>query len=164
MKKFTYEELAAMNCKSLRDVAKGLDVSGRWDMNKDTLIACIMDVQEKFVCVDCDEEKKEEPEVKEENQKVVCESSDTPKNSNLEEMEKRVNRASVGTLVAFFDILGKARTGKITEHTGSGIIAETEYGAKFLVTFDKVLWVKFNHRWPRWVYNLLKGIKVNCNA
>lgn len=160
MKKFTYEELAAMNCKSLRDVAKELDVPGRWDMNKDTLIACIMDAQEKFI----KEEKGQEPEVKEENQKVACESSDTPKNSNLEEMEKRVNRASVGTLVAFFDILGKARTGKITEHTGSGIIAETEYGAKFLVTFDKVLWVKFNHRWPRWVYNLLKGIKVNCNA
>lgn len=160
MKKFTYEELAAMNCKSLRDVAKELDVSGRWDMNKDTLIAYIMDAQEKFI----KEEKEQEPEIEEENQKVVCESSDTPKNSNLEEMEKRVNRASVGTLVAFFDILGKARTGKITEHTGSGIIAETEYGAKFLVTFDKVLWVKFNHRWPRWVYNLLKGIKVNCNA
>lgn len=160
MKKFTYEELAAMNCKSLRDVAKELDVSGRWDMNKDTLIACIMDAQEKFV----KEEKEQEPEVKEESQKVVCESSDTPKNSNLEEMEKRVNRASVGTLVAFFDILGKARTGKITEHTDSGIIAVTEYGAKFLVTFDKVLWVKFNHRWPRWVYNLLKGIKVNYNA
>lgn len=160
MKKFTYEELAAMNCKSLRDVAKELGVSGRWDMNKDTLIACIMDAQEKFI----KEEKKQEPEVKEENQEVACESSNAPKNNNLEEMEKRVNRASVGTLVAFFDILGKARTGKITEHTGSGIIAETEYGAKFLVTFDKVLWVKFNHRWPRWVYNLLKGIKVNCNA
>lgn len=164
MKKFTYEELAAMNCKSLRDVAKGLDVSGRWDMNKDTLIAYIMDAQEKSIYVDCGKEEKEEGlEVKEESQKAVCESSE-PKNNNLEEMEKRVNRASVGTLVAFFDILGKARTGKITEHTGSGIIAETEYGAKFLVTFDKVLWVKFNHRWPRWVYNLLKGIKVNCNA
>ena len=36
---------------------------------------------------------------------------------------------------------------------------ETKYGASFIVPFDDVIWVRTNKRWPKGVYQLLKGIE-----
>ena len=40
-------------------------------------------------------------------------------------------------------------------------LVETKYGAQFIISFDDVVWVKTGTRWPKHVYNLMKGIGNN---
>ena len=37
-------------------------------------------------------------------------------------------------------------------------MVETSYGAVSVIPFEDVLWVRTGNRWPRGVYNMLKGI------
>jgi hypothetical protein len=37
-------------------------------------------------------------------------------------------------------------------------MVETSYGATHVIPFEDVLWVRTGARWPRGVYNMLKGI------
>lgn len=70
-----------------------------------------------------------------------------------------IETVPLGTLVAFNDEKGKARTAAIVERNveEKTLVVETEFKKKFNVTFDNVLWVKVGTRWPKGVYNLLKG-------
>lgn len=72
-----------------------------------------------------------------------------------------LEQTGYGTLVAFFDSKGKARSGAICgndiEH--KVIIVVTEFGWEFKVPYGKVLWVKNGTRWPKGVYKLLKERK-----
>lgn len=72
-----------------------------------------------------------------------------------------IEQADLGTIVAFVDFKGKARTAAIKEKRSNDLtlIVETEFGREFIVPYDKVLWVKKGARFPRGVYNMLKGIK-----
>lgn len=70
-----------------------------------------------------------------------------------------VDSTDFGTLIAFVDEQGKARTGKLVNRSRPTrkVIAETEYGRQFVVPYESVLWIKTGQRWPRKILNLLKG-------
>ena len=65
----------------------------------------------------------------------------------------------MGTLVAFIDDSGKARTAKVKNKSTKNrkLKLETEYGAEYIVDYRSILWVRTGKRWPKGVYNLLKG-------
>ena len=86
-------------------------------------------------------------------------------NSKVREVkEEYIENANIGTLVAFVDENGKARTAAIVNRSTKSkkIKVETEFGREFIVPYDKVLWVRGkNERWPKGVYNMLKGKVAN---
>lgn len=72
---------------------------------------------------------------------------------------KYVESATVGTLVAFRLSNGRVKSAKIVKKSTSKrkFMVETKYGAQFIVSYDDVIWVKTGTRWPKGVYNLMKG-------
>lgn len=78
---------------------------------------------------------------------------------------KRIQEAEPGDRVAFYlpNGNGKAISAEIYEnYSDDGMFyVVTKNGAEFEVDYADVLWVKrFDGRWPRWVYNALKGIGI----
>ena len=72
-----------------------------------------------------------------------------------------INEADPGTLVAFLDQRGKPRTAKLVHRSATKrkVQVVTEYDWEFTVDYDKILWVRKGTRWPKAVYNMLKGYK-----
>lgn len=81
---------------------------------------------------------------------------------NLIAFEKENNRheyikkARTGDIVAF-KVGEKVLSGMIRELHRSSFKIETKNGRSFVISFDHVIWVKTNDRWPKWVYLALKG-------
>ena len=71
-----------------------------------------------------------------------------------------IEGAKAGTLVAFKTDNGKIKSAMIVKRSTKNrkFKLETKYGASFIVPFDDVIWVRTNKRWPKGVYQLLKGI------
>jgi hypothetical protein len=71
-----------------------------------------------------------------------------------------VENVKIGTLVAFTSYTGKVKSAKVIKKSTKNrkLKVETKYGAQFIITFDDVIWVRTNKRWPRGVYQLLKGV------
>lgn len=74
---------------------------------------------------------------------------------------KYVNSIEVGELIAFRTCNFKVKSAKVIKRASADrkFLVETKYGKRFLVSFDDILWVNTNGRWPRWIYNLMKGIE-----
>lgn len=62
-----------------------------------------------------------------------------------------------GVLVAFQ--ADKVRSAKVLKKSTKNrkLKLITEYGREFIVGFDDILWVKTGTRWPKGIYQLLKG-------
>lgn len=78
------------------------------------------------------------------------------------DMERKVpyiEQAEIGTMVAFMLPNGKVKSAKLINRSVKNrkIKVETSYGKQFVVSYDDVVWVRTNDRWPRGVYNMLKG-------
>lgn len=73
-----------------------------------------------------------------------------------------IDEAEVGMLVAFRTDKGKVKSAKITRKSSNEhkLLLETKYGAQFIVDYQDIIWVNTTGRWPRWVFNLMKGIEV----
>lgn len=93
-------------------------------------------------------------------------SENVVKNENPETMqwvnqdkEKYIEEAEVGTLIAFYDKKGKPRTAALVNRSSTRRVVKvvTEFGWEFIVPYESVLWVRKGNRWPKGVYNLLKG-------
>lgn len=71
-----------------------------------------------------------------------------------------VDSVTVGSIVAYYCSPGKARSAKVVKKSISSkkLLVETKYGMREIVDFKSVLWVNTNDKWPRWVFNLLKGV------
>ena len=71
-----------------------------------------------------------------------------------------IERAEVGALIAFKLSSGKVKSAKIINKSSKNrkLKLETEYGAIYVVPYEDVIWVRTGKRWPRGVYNLLKGL------
>lgn len=69
-----------------------------------------------------------------------------------------LDTAEIGTLVAFA-FKGGAKSAKIINRSVKDrkLEVETEYGARLTIDYDDVLWIKTGTRWPKGIYNLLKG-------
>lgn len=71
-----------------------------------------------------------------------------------------VDSIHVGSIVAYYCSPRKARSAKVIKKSSSNkkLLVETKYGMKEIVDFKSVLWVNTNNKWPKWVFNLLKGV------
>lgn len=77
-----------------------------------------------------------------------------------EEKYGYIEKAAIGTIIAFVDENGKARSAAIVSRDTENKIVNviTEFNKEFNVPYEKVLWVKNGPRFPRGVYNMLKRI------
>lgn len=71
----------------------------------------------------------------------------------------RIQNAPIGTIVAFKAPGGRIRSAKIKLRStvNRRLLVCTEYDAEYNISYDDVIWVKSGKRWPKGVYNLLKG-------
>lgn len=86
---------------------------------------------------------------------------------NMEQKMKYIEDAPVGTLVAFKLPNGKVKSAKIVNRSAKSrkLKLETSYGKQFIISYTDVIWVKSTDKWPRGVYNQLKGItEDNANG
>ena len=157
------ENLQNKTCKELRELAKDMNISGRWDMIKDQLIDAILRAE---VLKKNDESESAKDECKIDNQENVVEVEDKveKKSANIDvDMAQKmpyIENIEIGTLVAFRFSNGKVKSAKVTRKSTKNrkLKLETDYGAEYIVSFDDILWVRTGKRWPRGVYKLLKGL------
>lgn len=144
---YSRKELENMNYASLQEVAKKYKIKGRWDMRKADLIDALILLGMQGKDVDM-------------IQFTVEEDKDYTKKV-LKEKEKLdyIKRVEPDTLIAFKTPDGKVKSAKVVNRS----IAEqklkliTSYGKEYLVDFKDVVWVRTGRRWPKGVYELLKG-------
>lgn len=157
------ENLQKKTCKELRELAKELNISGRWDMTKDQLIDAILGAKE---VENTNESESAKDECKVDNQENVVEVEDKveKESANVEvDMKQKmpyIENIEIGTLVAFRLSNGKVKSAKVTRKSTKNrkLKLETDYGAEYIVSFDDIVWVRTGKRWPRGVYKLLKGL------
>lgn len=68
-----------------------------------------------------------------------------------------IEQAAIGTLLAFKLPSGKARSAAIVDRDKQlcTLVVETAYGARYVISYDDVLWVRTGKRWPAGVYAAL---------
>lgn len=175
---FTQAELLMKKKPEIMSIAKELNIpryKGKSEKTKDELIESILEVQngkDTQEAASVSDEKTEQVEqpvkVDEKKQsKVVAEvqklKEKKPELTEEQKAEKKlsyIEGAKVGTLVAFKTDNGKIKSAMIVKRSTKNrkFKLETKYGASFIVPFDDVIWVRTNKRWPKGVYQLLKGI------
>lgn len=157
------ENLQKKTCKELRELAKELNISGRWDMTKDQLIDAILGAE---VVENTNESESAKDECKVDNQENVVEVEDKVEkesaNVDVDMAQKMpyIENIEIGTLVAFRLSNGKVKSAKVTRKSTKNrkLKLETDYGAEYIVSFDDIVWVRTGKHWPRGVYKLLKGL------
>lgn len=165
------ENLQSKTCKELRGRARELNIVGRWEMTKEQLIEAILGVEnamdsDNMVGIDRstnDEHKVDNlgaatgvvAEYKDENESAGAKANDQ-KMSYVEGVE-------IGTIVAFRLSSGKVKSAKVVKKSTKNrkLKLETDYGAEYIVSYDDIVWVRTGKRWPRGVYNLLKGLTTD---
>ena len=156
---YTKEELETKTVDELRKIAPKVGVKNCRKLKKAELIDAIVDEQPIDVEGKVVEPVSEKSEVKTEV-KVEDVVEAIPVTSNR---EAYVDSAKVDMIVAFKLTNGKVKSAKIIKRSTPKrrFLVETKYGAQFIISFDDVVWVKTGTRWPKHVYNLMKGIGNN---
>lgn len=157
--KFNLNELT---CKELREIAKGYNITGRWDMTKDELINAISKVEANISCKDVDIEFETDCAIKG-DMKTNPEGSQKVTKTTLEYLKT----AEPGTLIAFTRGSEKkiAMSGKFIGIEENGKIAvESKKGTIFKLNPSNIIWVKTGWRWPRWVFEMFNNRKVDKEA
>ena len=156
------EILQNKTCKELRELAKDMNISGRWDMTKDQLIDAILGAE---VLKKNDESESAKDECKIDNHDVVEVEDKVEKESanvdvDMAQKMPYIENVEIGTLVAFRLSNGRVKSAKVTRKSTKNrkLKLETDYGAEYIVSFDDIVWVRTGKRWPRGVYKLLKGL------
>lgn len=82
---------------------------------------------------------------------------------NMEKKMSYIENVANGTIVAFKLPNGKVKSAMVMEksNTKRKLKLETEYGKTFIVDFNDVVWVKTGNRFPKGVYEALKGVHRN---
>ena len=129
------ENLEKKTRDELRVIAKELDIKGRGHMTKEQLVQAIASAA---------------------GGEAAATSDDVSSGSNK---MKYVENAEVGTIVAFKLPDGRVKSAKIERRSTSRrkLKLATQYGAEFVVPYEDIIWVRTTKRWPKGVYNLLKG-------
>ena len=149
--KYTKSQLEGMKAKEVQKVAsREFAIKGAYDMRKGECIDRILEYQREFQKAEREAERK------------------TKETEKTESKEAYLEGAPLGTLVAFkvpdTAIVRpgekKVKSAKIVGRNVSKkkLRLQTEYDAFYIVPFENVLWVKTGSRWPRSIYNLLKGV------
>ena len=144
------ETLQSKNCKELREIAKGLKIQGRWDMTKEELITNIMAASENG--------KSDADEINDQNITDECKSDDQV-HINMEQQMRYMENVELGTIVAFRLANGRVKSAKVVKKSTKSrkLKLETNYNAEYIVSYDDIIWVRTGKRWPKGVYELLKG-------
>lgn len=167
------ETLNGKTTKELRDMAKDLNITGRWDMTKEQLIESILKAKSDADSKEPAETESAKVESAEKEQKIGNsvkseECADKTENKATsdkvilqemtEERKRYISDAEIGALVAFFDGT-RVRSAAITNRNKSKELLKliTKAGQEFIVKYDDILWVRTGKRWPRGIYNLLTG-------
>ena len=150
------EELGNMLVVDLRNMASTYGIKNVKKYKKQELVD--------MICEIIDGQK---PTVVDEEVSVVAEDDNNIETvaeelSEEEIAERRmpyVENAPIDTIVAFKLPTGKVKSAKIINKSTKNrkLKVETAYGAQFVIPYDSVIWVKTGTRWPKGVYNLLKG-------
>lgn len=145
------KNLNEMTVKELKVLAKEYNIVGRSDMRKAQLISCIEEAQNKTF--------KESENTMEENNNVIVAENNKAREINSKSKMDYIEKAEIGTIVAFADNNGKIRSAKIVNRSTANrkFKLETKMGKIYIVPFENVIWVKTSHRWPKGVFNQLKG-------
>lgn len=180
---FTQAELLVMKKPEIMSIAKDMGIvryKGSSERTKADIIENILMVyneggkkdeeaiKETASVSDEKTEQVEQPvKVEKKQSKVVAEvkklKEKKPELTEEQKAEKKlgyIEGAKAGTLVAFKTDNGKIKSAMIVKRSTKNrkLKLETKYGASFIVSFDDVIWVRTNKRWPKGVYQLLKGI------
>lgn len=168
-------ELDKLTCSELRGIAKELEIHGRWDMTKDELVEAILRAEKpksgKMNCSGAVQaaEQSANDEGKVDNQAnnaVSVEAEDKGENESasahnvdMSQKMRYIENIEIGTIVAFKLSNGKVKSAKVVKKSTKNrkLKLETDYGAEYIVSYDSVVWVRTGKRWPKGVYNLLKG-------
>lgn len=137
------EELQSMKVDDLRKHASSIGVKKVRSYKKDELIEEILRVSGAGSQADEEDDATiEEIEVDMKNKMAYIES------------------AEIGTMVAFRLPNGKCKSAKIIKKSTMRrkFMVETIYGARFIIDYNDIVWVRHGERWPTGVYKMLKGI------
>lgn len=79
--------------------------------------------------------------------------------SDVDVVLSYVYDAHIGNLVAFRASDTNIKSAKILLKSDEDekLVLETKYGKRFAVDYKDVVWVNTTGRWPKWVYNLMRG-------
>lgn len=160
------EILMGMNMKDLSEKAKELGVSrysGGKRLSKEHLVDAILKSQEGKPV---DEHELENDEVEQVEPETIETQETEQRDNGLTDEERRerhnqyVENVKVGTLVAFKTGPNKAKSAMVVKRSTKNrkLKVETKYGKELIISFDDVIWVHTNKRWPKGVYNMLKGM------
>lgn len=151
LNKLTVKEL-------IKQYATPLQITGRHDMKKSDLVQAILDVYVSQI------DDKESDEVEDVTTTEEVSKEVKKQNRELTEVQKinkarYIDDADVGTIIAFKLPGMKVKSAKIIRRSTKNkkFKVQTAYGVEYVVSFNEVIWVKTNKRWPKGVYNLLKG-------
>lgn len=160
------EELVAKTKDEVSAIAKDYGITrsiGSKRKTKEQLIEEILSIntgntEEVKQDVDADEDWQEPSETTTEvkTETITNEEKEVRKKSYIENVK-------IGTLVAFKSLTGKVKSAKVVKRSTKNrkLKVETKYGAEFVISYDDVVWVRTNKRWPKGVYQLLKGVTNN---
>lgn len=156
------ENLQKKTCKELREQAKDLNISGRWDMTKIELIEAILRAENAETGNDKNLSAKDEHKIDNQNGTEAENKNEKESASVKVDMRQKmpyIENVEIGTIVAFRLSNGKVKSAKVTKKSTKNrrLMLETEYGAEYIVSYDDIIWVRNGKRWPKGVYKLLKG-------
>lgn len=143
----TYElkDLEGMTVKQLLEIAKVVRVTGRHKMCKSQLKANITFWS------------KHRYELISRRQKEIGDAMSKYK-------DDYIKNAKVGTIVAFKINEQKMISGKIEEVSEGKFVVQTKNGIRYTVEPKQIAWVKTGSRWPKGVFNELKGGTQNVSG
>ena len=134
---------------------------GKTELTKEELVDSLL---ENVEFVEAEEVvNQDKPEIPIEATEVVEEEQVERKPWVMKDKSGYIEEAEVGALIAFYDEKGKPRTAALVNRSSARKVIKvvTEFGWEFIVPYDNVLWVRKGNRWPRGVYEILKGYNKN---
>ena len=155
------EELSNMLVVDLRNMASTYGIKNVKKYKKQELVDMICEIidGQKPTVVDEDAEASVAVEEVEDDNNVETVTDELSEEEIAERRMPYVENAPIDTIVAFKLPTGKVKSAKIINKSTKNrkLKVETAYGAQFIIPYDSVIWVKTGTRWPKGVYNLLKG-------
>ena len=154
------EELGNMLVVDLRNMASTYGIKNVKKYKKQELVDMICEIIDGQKPTVVDEEAEATVAVEEDdNNSVETETDELSEEEIAERRMPYVENAPIDTIVAFKLPTGKVKSAKIINKfiKNRKLKVETAYGAQFIIPYDSVIWVKTGTRWPKGVYNLLKG-------
>lgn len=153
------EELGNMLVVDLRNMASMYGIKNVKKYKKQELVDMICEIIDGQKPTVVDEEAEATVAVEEDDNNIEVVTEELSEEEIAERRMPYVENAPIDTIVAFKLPTGKVKSAKIINKSTKNrkLKVETAYGAQFVIPYDSVIWVKTGTRWPKGVYNLLKG-------